>query len=95
MGPRTAEEATTPAEKPRGYPFFTMAPIETVARPAASAVAEPEIPEMITSATMMTWQEPSAERPDQAQSKSRQALRHTCLIHQFTRQDKDGTARNV
>ena len=58
MGPNTAEEATTPAEKPRGYPFFTMVPIETVERPAASAVAEPEMPDTITSAMMMTWQSP-------------------------------------
>ena len=44
IGPRTAEDATTPAENPRGYPFWTMVPMETVERPAASAVAEPRSP---------------------------------------------------
>ena len=70
IGPRTAEDATTPAEKPRGYPFLTMVPMETVERPAASAVAEPEIPDKMTSATMMTWQSPPRREPTRLRAKS-------------------------
>ena len=66
MGPTTADAAVNAQLNSAGYPALRIALISIFPRPAASAIAEPVIPEKIIDAITFTWAKPPACPSDDA-----------------------------
>ena len=69
MGPSVAEAAVTPTENSLLYPWSRIALISIVPRPAASAIAVPDMPAKITEPTMLTCPSPPFIQPTSASAK--------------------------
>ena len=56
--------------------------------PAASAMAEPDMPAKMIALQHVDLRQPAAESPDERIAKIQQAIRHAAIVHDLGRQDE-------
>ena len=71
IGPMVAEAAVTATEKSSGYFDCRIARISIWPMPIASATAEPDMPEKMIEAAMLTWPSPPRQWPTRRCEKSK------------------------
>ena len=94
-GPIVAAAATREAEKFGLKPLSTIALCRTCPSPAASAIADPDIPEKITLAITHTWPSPPGIWPTTALAKRKIRLVTPPVFIRFAARIKKGIASSV